>query len=98
MGFFRMILHIGGDRILFMRDVIAIIDKNSLQCSRVMLDRIEKLRKQKKLIGWKKSTVSYIFTSTMSQGKREEKVYCSGISSSTLLQRAHFLSEISLNA
>jgi len=88
-----MFLHIGGDTVLFSRDILAVFDHEAVKRSRTTRDFIHEFRKRNQLIGWTKDTVSYIFVCGDSH---EEKMYCSPISCTTLAKRMGFIENIGI--
>ncbi|WP_139492512.1 extracellular matrix regulator RemB [Brevibacillus dissolubilis] len=79
-----MFIHIGGDTVVSMKDVITIVDHQSVKNSKVSRKFIEDERKVKQLVDTSmEETKSYIIT--------KEVIFCSPISSLTLKKRAQFL-------
>lgn len=72
-----MFLHIGSDQMVELKDVVAILDIKTLEKDKQGLN--QKSHKKLDLVKHDKNTKSLIYT--------ENKVYCSPISSLTLLKR-----------
>ena len=86
-----MFLHIGGDTVLFSRDILAIFDHEAVKRSRTTRDFIQEFRKEDKLIGWNKDTVSYVFICDEAD---QQLMYCSPISCTTLARRMGYIESI----
>ncbi|WP_232698005.1 extracellular matrix regulator RemB [Brevibacillus daliensis] len=79
-----MFLHVGGDTVVRMKDVISIIDHQTVKNSNISLAFMEDSGKEKRLIDQENVEIkSYVITSHV--------IYCSPISSLTLKKRAQFL-------
>ena len=82
-----MFIHIGGDTVVSMKDVISIIDYQSVKNSKITRKFIEDERKEKRLFDYQAEEIkSYIIT--------KDAIYCSPISSLTLKKRAHFMNNL----
>lgn len=86
-----MFLHIGGDNYILKDDIVAIIDKESIQNSKETNELIENMIKDGLLKGGKRDDVkTYIITckkGANNKPKEEYHLYMSNISASTLLRR-----------
>lgn len=80
-----MYLHIGGKSTLLTKDIIAIVNQESLRTSRVLRNFIRRMESENKLFGDLETAVSYLF---VCDENGEEKLYCSPISSTTLVKRS----------
>ncbi len=86
-----MFLHVGGNYSVCFKNILAILDGESLRGKRVTRDLIDRLASQGRLIDAMKDQVdgslhaaSYVFTHSDENG---EMLYCSPISCQTLLRR-----------
>jgi extracellular matrix regulatory protein B len=82
-----MFIHIGGDTVVSTKDVITIMDAQSVKNSKITKKFIEDEKKVKRLIDTDMEEVkSYIIT--------KDVIYCSPISSLTLRKRAQFIQNL----
>ena len=88
-----MFLHIGNGKSVKKKDIIGIFDIESTTVSKLSRDFLNKAEKKKSVIN-----VSYelpkSFVVCCKKGKKEQKVYISQISSSTLLKRSGVLNTL----
>ena len=85
-----MMLHIGADVILLASELIAIIDSTSANSSKINRQKLEKARKDDRLIPCEGEAKSYVIL----YGQGKETVYCSPISSTTLQKRVGVIQRI----
>ncbi|MFM1653476.1 extracellular matrix regulator RemB [Brevibacillus sp. B_LB10_24] len=82
-----MFIHIGGDTVVFSKDVISILDHQSVKTSKITRKFIEDERKVKHFVDHSTDeTKSYVIT--------KDAIYCSPISSLTLKRRAQFVDSL----
>ncbi|AKF93700.1 extracellular matrix/biofilm biosynthesis regulator RemA family protein [Brevibacillus laterosporus] len=79
-----MFLHVGGDTVVSMKEVISIIDHQTVKHSKISLTFMGDQKKEKRLIDQQSEEIkSYVIT--------DRAIYCSPISSLTLKKRAQFI-------
>lgn len=82
-----MFIHIGGDTVVSTKEVITIIDHQSVKASKISRKFIQDERKNKILVEEDmEETKSYVIT--------KHAIYCSPISSLTLKRRAQFMNSL----
>lgn len=82
-----MFIHIGGDTVVSTKDVISILDHQTVKMSKVTKRFIEEERKKKRVIDEASEEVkSFVIT--------KDAIYCSPISSLTLKRRAQFVNSL----
>lgn len=85
-----MYIHLGSDTVVKTKDIIGIFDIETTTVSKKSREFLNKAEKKKSVIN-----VSYelpkSFIVCAGQGKKEQKVYISQISSSTLLKRTEII-------
>lgn len=82
-----MFIHIGGDTVVSTKEVITIIDHQSVKTSKITRKFIQDERKTKVLVEEDmEETKSYVIT--------KNAIYCSPISSLTLKRRAQFMNSL----
>lgn len=82
-----MFIHIGGDTVVSTKEVITIIDHQSVKTSKMTRKFIQDERKNKVLVeDDMEETKSYVIT--------KDAIYCSPISSLTLKRRAQFMNSL----
>ncbi|UFJ40456.1 DUF370 domain-containing protein [Brevibacillus humidisoli] len=82
-----MFLHIGGDTVVSIKDVISIVDHQSVKTSKITKKFLEDDRKTKRLVDTnQEETKSYVIT--------KDAIYCSPISSLTLKRRAQYVNSL----
>lgn len=82
-------MHIGGDTVVSIKDVITIIDHQSVKTSKITKKFLEDERKKKRLVDTnQEETKSYVIT--------QDVIYCSPISSLTLKRRAQYVNNLEL--
>lgn len=81
-----MYLHLGQDTVVKTEDIVGIFDMDTSTVAKSTRDFLSKKEKEKKVI-----TVAFelpkTFILTAKKSKKEEKIYISQLSSSTLLKR-----------
>lgn len=89
-----MFLHIGNNINILLKDIVAIIDKNSLENSKDNNRYIKNLLKDEFLINGNRDDIkTYIITCSSDNPRRKKKsrkkhfIYTSNISSTTLMKR-----------
>lgn len=88
-----MIIHLGGDVIIPMEDIVAIIDVETAKNCKDTRQYLERLKDDNKVTVIEgEENKSYILVKQNGQ----HRVYVSPISSATLLKRSHFMGEIRL--
>lgn len=84
-----MFLHIGGDTVVSIKEVIAIIDHQSVKTSKITKKFLEDERKKTIIVDTNhEETKSYVIT--------QNAIYCSPISSLTLKRRAQYVNNLDL--
>lgn len=78
-----MVLHIGGDTMIFTCDIIIILDRMSMLSTSKNREIIKRAQKEGRLIGSINEASSFLIT----QKQGSEIIYCSPISSHTLEKR-----------
>jgi len=99
-----MFLHLGGDTVVSVKDVICIIDYVSSMNSKDTREFLKKLEKSNKIIRISNDDIkSFIITQSFGEAKgRKNKtkdvttIYYSPISSTTLFKRIGYIDDISL--
>ncbi|MBO8164814.1 MAG: DUF370 domain-containing protein [Brevibacillus sp.] len=82
-----MLLHIGGDTVVSLKDVVSIIDHQSVKSSKITKKFLEDDRKIKRMVDTnQEETKSYVIT--------QDAIYCSPISSLTLKRRAQYVNSL----
>ncbi|MGC5326510.1 extracellular matrix regulator RemB [Brevibacillus sp. SYSU BS000544] len=82
-----MFIHIGGDTVVSTKEVITIIDHQSVKTSKISRKFIQDERKNKVLVeDDMEEAKSYVIT--------KDAIYCSPISSLTLKRRAQFVNSL----
>jgi regulator of extracellular matrix RemA (YlzA/DUF370 family) len=82
-----MFIHIGGDTVVSTKEVISILDHQSVKSSKITKRFIEDEKKSKRVVdNHGEETKSYIIT--------KDAIYCSPISSLTLKRRAQFVNSL----
>ncbi|MGD8190573.1 extracellular matrix regulator RemB [Brevibacillus ginsengisoli] len=82
-----MFIHIGGDTVVSTKEVITIIDHQSVKASKITRKFIQDELKNKILVeDDMEETKSYVIT--------KDAIYCSPISSLTLKRRAQFMNSL----
>ena len=82
-----MLIHIGDNNYLFKKDIIAILDKKSVDATKKTREFIDKMIKSDCLVGSLDiNTKSYI----VAKDNKETKIYTSKISSKALSNRSIF--------
>lgn len=82
-----MFIHIGGDTVVSTKEVISILDHQSVKTSKITKRFIEDEKKIKRVVDSSaEETKSYVIT--------RDAIYCSPISSLTLKRRAQFVSSL----
>ncbi len=82
-----MFIHIGGDTVVSTKEVISILDHQSVKSSKINKKFIEDEKKLKKVVEHSaEETKSYVIT--------KDTIYCSPISSLTLKRRAQFVNSL----
>jgi len=82
-----MFIHIGGDTVVSTKEVISIMDHQSIKSSKINKKFIEDEKRLKKLVeNNAEETKSYVIT--------KDAIYCSPISSLTLKRRAQFVDSL----
>jgi regulator of extracellular matrix RemA (YlzA/DUF370 family) len=82
-----MFIHIGGDTVVSTREVISILDHQTVNSSKVTKKFIEDEKKVKRVVDSSaEETKSYVIT--------KDAIYCSPISSLTLKRRAQFVNSL----
>jgi len=82
-----MFIHIGGDTVVSTKEVISIMDHQSIKSSKINKKFIEDEKRLKKLVeNSVEETKSYVIT--------KDAIYCSPISSLTLKRRAQFVDSL----
>lgn len=82
-----MFIHIGGDTVVSTKEVISILDHQSVKASKISKRFIEDQKKVKRVVdNHLEETKSYIVT--------KDAIYCSPISSLTLKRRAQFVNSL----
>lgn len=82
-----MFIHIGGDTVVSTKDVISILDHQTVKTSKVTKRFIDEERKKKRVIDEASEEVkSFVIT--------KDAIYCSPISSLTLKRRAQFVNSL----
>lgn len=82
-----MFIHIGGDTVVSTKEVISILDHQSVKTSKITKRFVEDEKKAKRVVdNHLEETKSYIIT--------KDAIYCSPISSLTLKRRAQFVSSL----
>jgi regulator of extracellular matrix RemA (YlzA/DUF370 family) len=82
-----MFIHIGGDTVVSTKEVISILDHQSVKTSKITKRFIEDEKKSKRVVdNHVEETKSYIIT--------KDAIYCSPISSLTLKRRAQFVNSL----
>lgn len=82
-----MFIHIGNGNVIQSKDVIAIIDYQSISSSVIMGEMIQAWKKEKKIVGPKSNAKSVIVT--------ENQIYYTAVSVSTLKKRTGITQGIS---
>ena len=85
-----MFLHIGGNKIILERDIIAIIDRESIDSSSINKYFIDNMKREDILYNGDKGNIkTYIITCVkeLNSNIKEYKLYATNISSATLLKR-----------
>jgi extracellular matrix regulatory protein B len=92
-----MFLHIGKDRVIPIKDIIAIVDIESTEKSEITEEFFKTAVEEGFMVETADKPKSYIITETsdckkdLKSGKTKTEIYTSGISASTLLKRSNFL-------
>lgn len=82
-----MFIHIGGDTVVSTKEVISILDHQSVKASKMNKRFLEDEKKLKRVVKNKlEETKSYVIT--------KDAIYCSPISSLTLKRRAQFVDSL----
>ncbi|MGE5701524.1 MAG: extracellular matrix regulator RemB [Clostridia bacterium] len=82
-----MFIHIGGDTVVSTKDVISILDHQTVKTSKITKRFIDDERKKKRVIEEaSEETKSFVIT--------KDAIYCSPISSLTLKRRAQFVNSL----
>lgn len=82
-----MFIHIGGDTVVSTKDVISILDHQTVNTSKITKRFIDEERKKKRVIDEASEEVkSFVIT--------KDVIYCSPISSLTLKRRAQFVNSL----
>jgi regulator of extracellular matrix RemA (YlzA/DUF370 family) len=82
-----MFIHIGGDTVVSTKEVISILDHQTVNSSKVTKKFIEDEKKVKRVVDSSaEETKSYVIT--------KDAIYCSPISSLTLKRRAQFVNSL----
>ncbi len=88
-----MYIHIGNEKLIKLEEIIGIFDLESSTISKRTRDFLAKAEKKKQV-----TTVSYdlpkSFVVCAEQNKRNQKIYISQISSSTLLKRSGYIDSL----
>lgn len=87
-----MIIHIGGNISLLEKDIVAILDIDTVLKSKDNNELIESLIKDNRLVNYTNDNVkTYIITSENNKrsGNNEYKLYASNISSTSLIKRIY---------
>lgn len=86
-----MFIHIGGDTVVRTKEVISILDHQTVNSSKISKKFIEDEKKVKRVVdSTAEETKSYVIT--------EDAIYCSPISSLTLKRRAQFVNSLEQTA
>lgn len=97
-----MFLHIGKDKVVPTKDIIVIVDVDSIEKSEANKEFFNIALEEGFMVEASENPKSYIITEStecrkdLSKGKTRTEIYSSGISSSTLLKRANFIDNIDL--
>lgn len=97
-----MFLHIGKDIVIPTKDIIAIVDVESMEESEANREFFSIALEEGFMVETPENPKSYIITEKtdckkdLKRGKTKTEIYSSSISSSTLLKRANFIDNIDL--
>lgn len=82
-----MFIHIGGDTVVSTKEVISILDYQTVKSSKITKKFMEDEKKEKRVVDSSaEETKSYVIT--------KDAIYCSPISSLTLKRRAQFVNSL----
>ena len=82
-----MFIHIGGDTVVSTKEVISILDHQTVKSSKISKKFMEDEKKEKRVVDSSaEETKSYVIT--------KDAIYCSPISSLTLKRRAQFVNSL----
>ncbi len=85
-----MILHIGANRVVFTRDIVAIIDSACIDAASINREMLASVESEGCLLGPAEDTASYVFV--VEDGTT--RIYRSPISSATLAHRCNALDDL----
>lgn len=97
-----MFLHIGKDRVIPIKDIIAIVDIESIEDSEVTKEFFNTALEEGFMVESSENPKSYIITEKtdckkdLKRGKTKTEIYSSSISACTLLKRSNFIDNIEL--
>lgn len=86
-----MFIHIGEDNYIFKKDIIGILDRESIDSSTISQEFIDRIIKDKSLVGKLDSSIK---TYVLVLQDKKTKIYTSTISSKALVNRSSWLSEL----
>ncbi|HHW71412.1 MAG TPA: DUF370 domain-containing protein [Clostridiales bacterium] len=88
-----MILHIGGDVVVPIKEIIAILDMETIKNSEINQEFMQISKDEGFIVDVSKDEVKSV---VISQCKKHTVIYMSPISSTTLLKRSKFIEDISI--
>jgi extracellular matrix regulatory protein B len=97
-----MFLHIGKDRVIPIKDIIAIVDLESMEESEITKEFFNTALEEGFMVESSEKPKSYIITEKsdckkdLKRGKTKTEIYSSSISACTLLKRSNFIENIEL--